>query len=343
MLTRQRALSALAGGVTAVAVPSIARSAPQAVSVGQIGQSIAFFPLFVADKEGFFKAAGLDLTLTALQSGTLVGTAVTSNSVDIGCSVITDVFALIKANRPVKVVGSLVNGYYIDIVMNQQFLAATKLTRQSPLADRIQALKGKKLGITAPGSGNQALVDYLFDLQNLDPSRDVELVNVGTDQAAILTAMKTGRIDGASFAWPLSFLAQSQKVGAPLIMPALGDVPSMQDQIQGVIYVKPETLNGRTDAVMAFVHAIAQAEALIHRDRTKARNYVKAYAPALDDPTVDALFAAYLPALPTQPSIIASSYLRALEFHERTGFATRTGTAYADVIDAPLILRAERL
>ena len=78
---------------------------------------------------------------------------------------ITDVFALLKAGRPVKLVGSLCDAYYIDIVASNEFLAATKLTRASSLADKINSLKGKRVGITGPGSGTQALVDYLFRLQ----------------------------------------------------------------------------------------------------------------------------------------------------------------------------------
>ena len=53
-------------------------------------------------------------------------------------------------------------------------------------------------------------------------------VNVGTDQVAIMTAMRTGRIDAVSLARPLSMVAQVEKIGAPLIMPAEGDVPSVR-------------------------------------------------------------------------------------------------------------------
>jgi ABC-type nitrate/sulfonate/bicarbonate transport system substrate-binding protein len=341
MLTRSNALSALAGGVAAAALPGVARAAaPQAVSVGQIGTSVAFFPLFVADKLGYFKAANLDVTITAFQSGTLVGTAVTSNSVDIGCSVITDVFALLKANRPVKLVGSLVDGYYVDIIASNQFLDATKTSRSSPLATKVQALKGKRIGITGPGSGTQALVDYLFRTNGLDSTRDAELVNVGADQASIIQTLKTGRIDAVSFAWPLTMIAEAAGVGKGYIMPALGDVPTMRGQVQGVIYVKPDMLTKRQDAVVAFVHAIGRAEAQIHRNQHQASDLLKQYDSALNDAAIAALLAAYLPALPQQPQIAANSYEKALQFHRLTGFAGPSGNGYADVVDATTIIKA---
>jgi NitT/TauT family transport system substrate-binding protein len=343
MISRQHALGIIGGAAAAAAFPATLRAAAlQPLSVGQIGNSVAFFPNYVAQSQGFFKDAGLDVTITPFASGTLVGTAVTSNSVEIGTSVITDVFALLKANRPVKLVGSLCDGYYVDITASNQFLDATKLTRSSPLAAKILALKGKKIGINGPGSGTQALVEYLLRQQNLDPQRDVELVNIGADQGSILTTLKTGRIDAVSFAWPLSMLAQTNNIGKPFIMPAEGDVPSMREQIQGVIYVKPDMLAKRPDAVVAFVRAIARAERLLHRNTSLARTLLKQYDNALSDPAIDLLLAAYLPVLPQEADIAANSYEKALQFHRLTGFAAASGNSYADVVDTTTLLKAMR-
>lgn len=341
-LTRKQAFSTLAGAAAATAFPAIARGAAQSLQVGQIGNSVCFFPVFVADKLGYYKDAGLDVTATRFSSGTLVGTAVTSNSVDIGNSVITDVFALLKAGRPVKLVGSLCDAYYIDIVASNQFLDATKLTRASKLADRINALKGKRVGITGPGSGTQALVDYLFRLQGLDSTRDVELVNVGADQSAVLQTMKTGRIDAVSFAWPLTMIAEANNVGKGFIEPAAGDVPSMRGQVQGVIYAKPDLIAKRQDAVVAYVHAIARAEAYLHQNSGQARGLLKQYDDALSDASIDALLAAYLPVLPRNADIAAGSYEKALQFHRETGFAGPSGNTFADVVDSTTMLKAQR-
>jgi ABC-type nitrate/sulfonate/bicarbonate transport system substrate-binding protein len=341
-LTRKRALTALAGAASAAAFPSIVRSATQSLQVGQIGNSVAFFPVFVAAKKGYYKDGGLDVTATSFSSGTLVGTAVTSNSIDIGNSVITDVFALLKANRPVKLIGSLCNAYYIDIVASNQFLDATKLTRASKLADKINALKGKKVGITGPGSGTQALVDFLFKSQGLDSTRDVELVNVGADQGAVLQTMKTGRIDAVSFAWPMSMIAEANNIGKALIVPAAGDVPSMREQVQGVIYAKPDLLAKRQDAIVAYVHAIGRAEAFLHKNTGEARELLKEYDGALSDPAINALLAEYLPVLPQEPNIAADSYEKALQFHRVTGFAGPSGNSYAEVVDTNTVLKAIR-
>jgi NitT/TauT family transport system substrate-binding protein len=343
MITRGRALHGMGLALAASSIPRIARGATTSLAVGQIGNnSIAFFPLFVAQQQSFFRDAGLDVQITTFQSGSLVGAAMTSGSVDVGCSVITDVFALLKAGRPAKIVGSLVDGYYVDVIGANQFLDQAHVSRKSPLHQRVLALKGRKIGITGPGSGTEALLVYLFKHAGLDPTRDAEFVNVGTDQAAILTAMRTGRIDGVSFAWPLSMVAQVQKVGAPLIMPAEGDVPSMRGEIQGVMYARPDVLEKREDAIVAFVKAIARAESFIRADRNRARTLLKQYDAQLDDATVDLLGESYFPVLPAQPRVSVVSYEKALTFHRVTGYAGATGETYADVVATSIIDKALR-
>lgn len=329
-ITRSRSLAVLAAGAAA-ALPRPARAAT-AFSVGQIGNSIAFFPVFVAQNQGFFRDNGLDVTVTAFQSGTLVGTATTSGSIDVGCGVITDVFALLRAGRSAKIVGSLVDGYYVDVIASNQLLAATKLTRTSRLSDRIDALRGKKIGITGPGSGTEALLLYLLKSRNIDPTRDVELVNMGTDQAAIMAAMRAGRIDGVSFAWPLSMIVETQNVGKALIVPAAGDVPAMRGELQGVMYVRDDVLAHKENELVGFVRAIAKAEGLIRQDPARMRGLVKQYDANMSESSIDKLFDAYLAALPNQARVGVASYEKAVAFHRAIGYIGSNGNAYGDVV-----------
>jgi ABC-type nitrate/sulfonate/bicarbonate transport system substrate-binding protein len=338
MITRARALAGIGAGIATVAFPNVARSATTSLSAGQVGAtSIAFFPLFVAQKQGFFKDAGLDVSITNFNSGAVVGAAMTSGSIDVGNSLMTDVFALRKAGRSAKVTGALVNGYYVDVIAANQFLAAAKISRSSALRARVEALRGKKIGITGPGSGTEALLVYLFKRAGMDTTRDATLVNVGTDQAAIVQALKSGRIDAVSFAWPLSMVAEAEGVAKPLISPAGGDVPSMRGQVHGVMYASEATLGKKQQPVVEFVKAIARAEAFIHRDRNAASNLLKEYDKQLDDKIIAALAAAYYPVLPQTPAISRDAYERALNFHRFTGYAAPSDNAYADIVDANVI------
>ena len=151
MITRARAITGLAAGAAAASFPVRVGAATQPLSTGQVGTSIAFFPIFVAKQLGYFTDAGLDVTTTIFQTGQLVGAAMTSGSVDVGTSLMTDVFTLLKAGRPTKVIGSLIDGYYVDIIASNKFLADNKLSHATKLDDRIRALRGRRSASPAPG------------------------------------------------------------------------------------------------------------------------------------------------------------------------------------------------
>jgi ABC-type nitrate/sulfonate/bicarbonate transport system substrate-binding protein len=120
------------------------------------------------------------------------------------------------------------------------------------------------------------------------------------------------------------------------------DIPSMRDQVQGVIYAKPDLLAKRNDAVVAYVRAIARAETYVRQNTKQARALLKEYDGALSDPAIDALLAAYIPVLPHQADIAANSYEKALQFHRLTGFAGPSGNTFAEVVDTTTMLKAQR-
>ena len=67
---------------------------PEVFKVCQINKSINFFPFYVAQQEGYFKAQGLTIaTPTLMQVGSKVVSGVESGKFDIGNGVITDAFS----------------------------------------------------------------------------------------------------------------------------------------------------------------------------------------------------------------------------------------------------------
>ena len=161
------------GGTTEAATGADAMT----LNVGQISDSAAFFPLYVAEQEGYFTDEGLTLgERPRLGTGAKLAAAVQSDSIDVAAGVMTDAFNLYKINDDAKLVGALVNAYYVDIVAAPSIPASLD---EAPLADRVNALKGKNIGITGPGSGTEALIVYLLKQQGLSPTEDVTLVNLG--------------------------------------------------------------------------------------------------------------------------------------------------------------------
>jgi NitT/TauT family transport system substrate-binding protein len=113
---------------------------PQGVlNVGQISNSVAFLPLFIAEHKGYFAAEGVQLgERPRLGTGAKVAAALKGGSIDLGAGVITDAFNLAKIDDGTRIVTSLVTEYYVDVVVPPSF------EEPDTLEDRIAALVGKR-------------------------------------------------------------------------------------------------------------------------------------------------------------------------------------------------------
>jgi ABC-type nitrate/sulfonate/bicarbonate transport system substrate-binding protein len=325
--------------------PAFARPAAAAgvteLAVGSIGHSIAHFPLYVGAQLGFFQQNGVDIgKVTEFSTGALVGTAVTAGSLDIGSSVITDVFSLAKAGRSVKILSVSASSYYIDIVASKAFLQAAKLNEKSSLADKIRAMRGKNIGVTGPGSGTEALVLYLLKQANIDKTRDVQLVNVGANIPAVLATLRSNRVDLVSFAWPLAQQAQVEDIGEAFISPARGDVPEMTHEIQGVVFTTQDEIDKKHAAMVGFIRGYAKACTTILKDPVRTRELLKGFYPNLDPKALDLTLDVYRStSVPSNPMPSEVGFQRAIKFHQAAGLISED-YAYNDLVATKVIADA---
>lgn len=233
----------------------------QALRVGQISDSIAFFPIYVARKKGYFTHEGVSVAKPPLLgTGAKLAAALVGGSLDVGAGVMTDAFNLSAAGQSPKLIADLVNSYYVDIVVSKNFAGPSS---SASLASKIDALKGKKIGITGPGSGTQALVDYLFKLEGMNASTQSTMVNLGSNLSAAVGALKTGEVNALAFFQPVAQIATATKVGKLYISPARGDVPAINGATNGAVYTLSSILPKKQAAIIAFDKGLAKAESYI--------------------------------------------------------------------------------
>ena len=295
---------------------------PVVLNVGQINDSINFFPFYVAEQMGYFKAQGITLgQRPRLQTGPKVVAALESNSIDIGGVVITDAFGMAKVDPSARIIGALTNGYVVDIVVGKQFEQATHLTEASPLTDKINALKGKKIGITGPNTGTEALLTYLFKQQGMDARKDATLISLGSDNTAALAALQNNRVDALSFFSPIGQAAEAQGVGNIFISPDNGDVPDLNGDVHGLFVTKQSTIDAKPQAINGFIRAVSQAENYIQTNPDKAKTLLNGYL-KLGDSVSEAVYKATSPVWAKTPELSQSTYEVASQFHIKAGLIT---------------------
>ena len=308
------------------------------LNVGQISNSVAFFPIFVAENEGFFTDEGLTLgeDRPRLGTGAKLAAALQSGSIDVGGGVMTDAFNLYKVNDEARIIGSLVDSYYVDIIVGDEFDGADV---DAPLAERIQSLKGKTIGMTGPGSGTEAFINYLLMQENIDPSTEVTLVNLGADSSAAIGALKTHKVDALSFFQPIGQQAETTDVGSIYISPTRGDVPTLDGAMHGIVFTTQSVIDEKGPAVAAFLRGIARAEEVIQGDSADVAALFELYQSGMEPATVEALVPILQSEMPGDPQPSEDGYQKSADFHLQTGLVEDPPT-FAEIVPADWIAEA---
>ncbi|MBN9372772.1 ABC transporter substrate-binding protein [Hydrogenophaga sp. YM1] len=191
----------VAGGLAAAALPRFAAAQglekPKCtIAVG--GKNLFYYlPLTIAEQLGYFKDEGLDLTIVDFAGGSRALQAVVGGSADVVSGAFEHTVNMQFKGQPMR--AFVLQGLAPQIVLgvNPKTMANFKT-----VAD----LKGKKIGVTAPGSSTNVLVNFVLAKAGLKPS-DVSIVGVGASNGAV-AAMRAGQIDAISNLDPVITLLQ---------------------------------------------------------------------------------------------------------------------------------------
>lgn len=303
------------------------------LNVGQISDSVAFFPMFIAEERGFFKDEKLTLgERPRLGTGAKVAAALKSGSIDLGGGVLTDALNLAQVDKAAALVSSLITEFYVDIVVPAEFTGAGP---QDSVEDRARALVGKKIGITGPGSGTEALVTYLFGMIGKDARTDSTLVNLGAASTSALGALKAKRVDALAFFQPIGQQAEAAGIGKIYVSPSRGDIPSLTGAQHGVVFSRKNLISAKQEEVEAFNRAIGRSLEFIHGDASPVREMLGKYLGGTDDTALDDLVPILQKETATSPTIDQKAYDIGKKFHLTSGLVDKA-PSYETIVPSTL-------
>jgi NitT/TauT family transport system substrate-binding protein len=240
-----RILTALA--IVAAAMSSAAAADSLKVAVSQRGFWDSSFVEF-AQKEGFFKEAGLDVEFFYTDGGAATLQTVTSASVDLGMS-----------NGLLGAIGAYLKGAPIRAV-SAQMTGAHELFWYVKAGSRIRSLKDaddRTVAFSSPGSSSNLILLSLLKRAN-SKARPVATGGL----PATLTQVMTGQID-IGWAVPPFALKELQEKQIEIIARA-EEAIELKDQTIRVNLANVETLKARRDPITRFMRVY---------DRTIAWSY----------------------------------------------------------------------
>jgi NitT/TauT family transport system substrate-binding protein len=162
------------------------------------GKNLLYYlPLTIAEQLGYFKAEGLELTIADFAGGSQALRAVVGGSADV-------VSGAFEHTVNMQAKGQLLRAFVLQGRAPQIVLGVNP--RTMPNFKGVADLKGKKIGVTAPGSSTNVMANFVLAKAGIKPN-EVSIIGVGTSSGAV-AAMRTGQIDALSNLDPVITLLQ---------------------------------------------------------------------------------------------------------------------------------------
>ncbi len=202
-LNRRGFASAAAMAVAATAVPALwaqPRLEKTKVAIA-VGGKAAFYylPLTIAEQLGYFKAEGLEVEISDFAGGSRALQAVVGGSADVVSGAYEHTINLQSKGQQFQ--AFVLQGRAPQISMG---ISPKTMPGYKTVAD----LKGKKIGVSAPGSSTNMVANLILSRAGLSAS-DVSFIGVGT-AAGALTAFRSGQIDAMSNTDPVMTMLEQK-------------------------------------------------------------------------------------------------------------------------------------
>jgi ABC-type nitrate/sulfonate/bicarbonate transport system substrate-binding protein len=233
---------------TASSGGSSSSGAPQTLTDIKLGyplpnvQSVA---VQIAQNNGVFKSAGLNVTATSLGTAAVVNSALISGSVEYSLTSASQLITSVGKGAGIIALSQYTVGTPVDIIYSNQFIKAHNLSKSTPIAQLVESLKGAHVGVSSPVIIDQQ--NELLKAYNVDPA-SVNTVTVSSE-GALLNLIKTGQID-AFIAGPPQPQIAADAGGGQILVTSLN---------------APEWSAGNANLVLAANKSYAEA----HPDLTK--------------------------------------------------------------------------
>jgi ABC-type nitrate/sulfonate/bicarbonate transport system substrate-binding protein len=236
------------------------------IRIGFSSISGSYLGLWVAHDAGYFAKEGLEDQMILIPSGSQLAQVATAGEVDLAALNGSSAMAAALQGADLKIVGNTTNKLIFSIYVR-------------PEIKSVEALKGKKIGITRFGSATDVAARVALRKHNLDPQKDVTILQMGA-MTSIMGGLQGGAIDGGLVSPPTLFAVD--KMGFKELinvtdMNLAFPNPSLVAQ-GGIMRKKP-------DLVDRFMRAYAKA---IHRARSDKELTLKSIAKytKIEDPAV---------------------------------------------------------
>ena len=217
------------------------------------GKNLLYYlPLTIAEQLGYFKAEGLDVSIVDFAGGSQALRALVGGSADVVSGAFEHTVNMQPKGQKLRAVVLMGRAPQIVLGVNPKTM---------PNFKTVADLKGKKIGVTAPGSSTNVMANFVLAKAGLKPT-DVSIIGVGAGNGAV-AAMRSGQIDAISNLDPVISLLQRSndlKIVSDTRIVAEADKVFGGPMPAACLYVPQAFVDKHPKTVQALVNAIVRAD-----------------------------------------------------------------------------------
>tara|TARA_R110002095_G_scaffold54079_1_gene46722 strand:- start:1973 stop:3097 length:1125 start_codon:yes stop_codon:yes gene_type:complete len=267
-LTGSAATLALAGTI-GLKRPAFGASTLQKITVTQAVTSLAFIQNYLASELGFFKEEGLDVDLVVTRGGGPDVQAVISGDAAFTVNDGAQVLPALARGLELKCIMATLDKNIINVSMVKETADRLNLTADSPIGEKLAALKGLKIGVTRPGSLTWQLARFNLAKAGLNPDTDATIVGVGGGPA-VAAALENKDVDVIYISVPLGERVVHSGKAITLIDNSNGQDPNLPSFMMEGLWTTPEYMASNPETCTAMVKALSKASKFVLENDAKA-------------------------------------------------------------------------
>ena len=244
-----------------LAAPAVVRAQAlerKKITIAVGGKNLLYYlPLTIAEQRKYFEAEGLEVSVVDFAGGARALQAVVGGSADVVSGAFEHTLNMQAKGQPMR--AFVLQGRAPQIVLA---VSNKTMPNYKTLAD----LKGKKIGVTAPGSSTNIMANFVLAKAGLKPT-DVSIVGVGAAQGAV-AALRSGQIDAISNLDPVITILQ--RAGDIKVVSDTRDVAEAEKVFGGpmpaaCLYAPVSFLEKNPNVAQALTNAMVRANKWIQQ------------------------------------------------------------------------------
>jgi len=257
-----------------------AQPAPLSIVKGAYAApGLSFAAIFIANRLDLWAKNAISARLNQVQGDPMSMVSLTNHEADFAG--VASTAPIVGWSRGIKTlsIGAFTGSLVAQYTARKEWMSRVGVSSTSPLADKLKALRGARIGVATIGGGPAQYTRYLLRAAGIDPEQEAKIPAVGFG-AARMAALRTNQVDLIFGDSPEADQVELEGFGE-LFLNCAREVPIFTEFPYTVALVSYDVANEQPDVVRHIVQTLGQANDLFRTNFGQVVDVLKQQFPSV--------------------------------------------------------------